>query len=108
MRHPHRISTEQMTELTAFKGTDRIVRDARINERWSTFRVQWCGLFSSEHPLEAPVVCSDFGEDRFSRPKLSEKKFQSESTTLLRANGNNRRGWLVKRLERKGSIVGRR
>ena len=42
------ISTEQMTELTAFKCTDRIVRDARtkINERWSTFRVQWCGLFS--------------------------------------------------------------
>ena len=93
-----RISSEQMTELTAFKGTDRIVRDARnkINERWSTFRVQWCGLFSSEHPLEAPVVCGDFGEDRFSRPKLSEK-IQPESTTLLRANGNNRRGWLVKR-----------
>ena len=47
------ISTEQMTELTALKGTDRIVRDARtkINERWSTFRVQWCGLLSSEHPL---------------------------------------------------------
>ena len=76
VRHLHRISTEQMTELTAFKGTDRIVRDARskINERWSTFRMQWCGFFfSSEHPLEAPVAKSDFGEDRFSRPKLSEK-----------------------------------
>ena len=103
------ISTEQMTELTAFKGTDRIVRDARskINERWSTFRVQWCGLFSSEHPLEAPVAYGDFGEDRFSR-RSYQKKFQPESTTLLRANGNNRREWLVKRLERKGSIVGRR
>ena len=69
------ISTEQMTELTAFKVTDRIVRDARtkIDERWSTFRVQRCGMFSSEHTLEALVVCSDFWEDRFSRPKFSEK-----------------------------------
>ena len=103
------ISTEQMTELTAFKGTDRIVRDARtqINEIWSTFRVQWCGLFSSEHTLEALVGKSDFWEDRFSRPKSTEK-FQSQSTTLLRVNGKNRRGWLVKRLERKGSTVERR
>ena len=102
------ISTEQMTELTAFRLTDRIVRDARtkIDERWSTFRVQRCGMFSSEHTLEALVVCSDFWEDRFSRPKFSEKN-QPESTTLLRANGNNRREWLVMRLERKGSIVER-
>ena len=98
-----------MTELTAFKGTDRIVRDARtkINERWSTFRVQWCGLFSSEHPLEAPVAYGDFWKDRFSRPKSTEK-IQSESTTLLRVNGNNRRGWLVKKLARKESIVKRK
>ena len=70
------ISTEQMTELTTFKSIARIVRDARtkIDERWSTFRVQRCGMFSSEHTLEALVVCSDFWEDRFSRPKLSEKK----------------------------------
>ena len=103
------ISTEQMTELTALKVTDRIVRDARtkIDERWSTFRVQRCGMFSSEHTLEALVVCSDFWEDRFSRPKFSEK-IQPESTTLLRANGNNRREWLVMRLERKGSKVERR
>ena len=67
------ISTEQMTELTAFNSVDRIVRDAKtqINERWSKFKGQWHGSCSSAHALEVTVEYRVFWEDRFSRPKFS-------------------------------------